>query len=187
MLLINLKDIIMNNRLVWIDLEMTGLNPHTDVILEVATIITDSNLTVIANGPELIIQQPASMLESMDPWVHTLHKQSGLLEKVRTSSITSQEAERQTISFIQQYCTEKTALLCGNSVWQDKAFLQQHMPSITNYLHYRIIDVTTIKELVTRWYPTNAPFTKKEKHRALDDIQESIAELTYYRKQFFIP
>jgi len=171
--------------LVWIDLEMTGLNPERNVILEIASIITDSNLNIIALGPSLVIYQPEDMLNMMEAWSHAQHTKSGLLDKVRTSHVSLQEAEQQTLSFIQQHCVQGTALLAGNSVWQDRAFLRVYMPALINYLYYRLIDVTTIKELVLRWYPNHAEFKKADTHRALEDIQESIAELCYYRENFF--
>lgn len=176
------------DNLVWIDLEMTGLNPANDVILEIASIITDKDLNVIKEGPSLVIHQPDSVLDYMDHRVKELHTKSGLLELVRNSSITLKQAEDQTLSFIKTYCMPETAPLCGNSVWQDRTFLYHYMPQLLSYLHYRIIDVTSFKEIITRWYPHNrhAFFEKKDTHRALDDIKESIAELKQYRTYFFI-
>ena len=176
------------NNLVWIDLEMTGLDVKKDVILEIACIITDGELNVIAEGPSLVIHQSEDLLVSMDAWPKQHHTQSGLLERVRMSSVTTEQAEDQVLTFIKQYCSLGTALLAGNSVWQDRIFLQAYMPYILQYLHYRIIDVTSIKELVARWYPNNphVKFEKKNTHRALQDIHESIAELEHFRRYFFV-
>lgn len=179
----------MNNdsRLVWIDLEMTGLNPARDHIVEIATIITDFQLQEIAIGPRIVIQQSEYVLENMNEWVRNCHTQSGLLQEIRSSINSLAYAQDQTLAFIREYCDENTALLAGNSVWNDKFFLQAHMPAITEYLNYRIVDVTSIKELVMRWYPDHPQsyFKKQDKHRALDDIRESIEELRHYRTHFF--
>jgi oligoribonuclease len=174
--------------LVWIDLEMTGLNPDHDVILEIATIITDKNLNIIAEGPTYAIHQPDEVLETMNDWCKTQHGISGLTKSVQESTITPEIAEQETLEFIQDYCPPAKASLCGNSVWMDKMFLQRYMPKITNYLHYKIIDVTSVQQLIKRWYPKNPhlSFEKTEKHRALDDIRESIEELKHYRRYFFI-
>lgn len=176
-----------NRNLVWIDLEMTGLDPEADVILEIATIITDSQLNTIAEGPHIVIHQPDSALDAMGQWCTEQHGKSGLTEAVRASNINTQTAEHQTFDFIKTYCIEGTALLAGSSVWQDRAFLRTYMPSIVNFLHYKLIDVSSIKELVLRWYPDNpeAVIEKKETHRALDDIYESIEALRFLRKNFF--
>lgn len=173
--------------LIWIDLEMTGLNPEIDVILEIATIITDNNLNILDQGPSLIIHQPESALALMDQWVRNVHSKSGLTDAVQKSSVTLQDAEEQTLEFISQYCQPQTGTLAGNSVWQDRNFLIKYMPNLTNYLHYRLVDVSSIKEVVQRWYPgnPNAKFKKPDNHRALQDIQESIKELAHYRKHFF--
>ena len=178
---------IAGNYLVWIDLEMTGLDPQHDVILEIATIITDNNLNIIATGPALIIHQPDHLLGAMNEWCIQHHTKSGLVAAVRASTTTSAQAEQETLDFIGQYCLPQTAILSGNSIFQDRAFLARYMPSIINFLHYRILDVSTVKELARRWYPTdpNNRFEKKETHRALTDIQESINELNHYRKHFF--
>jgi len=171
--------------LVWIDLEMTGLDPARDVILEIATIITDSQLKIVAEGPSLVVHQPEDALSGMNKEVKEMHTKNGLIEKVRASKISAQEAEQQTLDFIKQYCKKNTSPLCGNSVWADKGFLKQYMPTINDYLHYRIIDVSTVKELVLRWYPEHPEYEKGETHRALDDIRESIEELKQYRSTFF--
>lgn len=175
-------------RLVWIDLEMTGLNSDVDVILEIATIITDNQLNIISEGPALIIHQSHAALDLMDDFVRNLHTKSGLIDAVHKSSMTIAVAQEETLDFIKQHCPPRDAILCGNSVWQDRAFLRKYMPRIVDYMHYRIIDVSSIKELAVRWYP-NSPYIKFEKpdnHRALEDIRGSIKELTHYRKYFFI-
>lgn len=183
------KGIRMNQEssLVWIDLEMTGLNPQVDQILEIATIITDSNLNIIAEGPSLVLQADQRTLDTMSAEVKALHKKSGLLEKAQESTISVEQAEAQTVTFLKEYVTQGISPLCGNSIWCDRAFLARFMPKILALLHYRIIDVSTVKELVTRWYPDNphADFEKKEAHRALDDIKESVEELKQYRRYFF--
>lgn len=173
---------------VWIDLEMTGLNPNADHILEIATIITDGQLNEIATGPALIIHQPDAVLELMNDWVREQHTKTGLITASQQSTISVQEAGKQTLKFIKQYCEPNTAMLAGSSVWQDRAFMRQYMPRIIDYLFYKQIDVSSIKVLVERWYPENpnAIIPKKEAHRALDDIRESIEALRYLRKNFFI-
>lgn len=174
--------------LVWIDLEMTGLNPHVHTIVEIATIITDNELNILHTGPSIVINQPDEALERMDNWVRNQHTKSGLLSAIKASTITMQQAEEQTLALLQQYCIERTAPLCGNSVWQDANFMRHYMPKLLNFLNYRIIDVTSVKEVVNRWYPNNPHtfFVKKDMHRALIDIEESIEELKYYRKHFFV-
>jgi oligoribonuclease len=174
-------------RMVWIDLEMTGLEPETCAIVEIATIITDPNLAVIAEGPCLVIHQPEDVLGTMSAFVRDLHTRSGLLDRIRSATLSLAEAEAQTVAFLERYCQKGTALLCGNSVWKDRAFLERYMPAVIEFLHYRIVDVSTVKELVRRWYPAvlHAP-KKKEVHRALDDIRESIEELKWYRSKVFV-
>lgn len=176
-----------NHNLVWIDLEMTGLNPDHDVILEIATIITDSQLNIIAQGPTEIIHHDEAVLNMMNEWVSQQHTASGLLEKVRESTTGNDEAAGMTMTFIKEHCEPETALLAGNSVWADRAFLKKYMPEIMDYLHYRMVDVSTVKELIRRWYPNDphVEFQKGEAHRALDDIKESIEELKHYRTYFF--
>jgi oligoribonuclease len=177
-----------NTNLVWIDLEMTGLDAKKDVILEIACIITDGNLNVIEEGPSLVIYQSEEVLAAMDSWAKEHHARSGLIERVRMSSITMQQAEEQVLTFIKKYCLPNTGLLAGNSVWQDRIFLRAYMPHIIQYLHYRLVDVTSIKELVTRWYPDDphVQFKKSDTHRAMQDILESIAELKHFRRYFFV-
>lgn len=174
------------HNLVWVDLEMTGLHADQHHILEIAVIITTQELDVVAYGPNIVIHQPESVLNLMDAHVRAMHTSSGLVERVQNSTITLQDAQNQVLAFIQQHCQKGASPLCGNSVWADKAFLMRHMPAITQYLHYRIIDVSTIKELVKYWYPEQPEFTKKKAHRALDDIKESIAELQFYQTKYFI-
>lgn len=172
--------------LVWMDLEMTGLDAATDVILEVATVITDGELTVLAEGPALAIHQEEETLAAMDDWNARHHAASGLLDRVRASEVSATEAEAVTLSFVQRHCPPRTAPLCGNSVWQDRRFLARHMPALNAHLHYRIVDVSTIKELARRWRPALVDaFRKRNTHRAQDDIRESIAELKHYRERFF--
>jgi oligoribonuclease len=173
--------------LVWIDLEMTGLDPETDTILEIATVVTDAQLNVLGEGPDLVIHQPDSVLSAMKSVVQVLHARSGLLNDVKRSTVTMRDAEKETLAFIKQYCSARMAPLCGNTVWMDGAFMRHYMPRITDHLHYRIVDVSSIKELLGRWYPDNKhlDFKKKDSHRALADIYESIEELKHYRTYFF--
>jgi oligoribonuclease len=174
--------------LVWVDLEMTGLEIDTDVILEVASVITDSALQIIAEGPSYVVNQPEEFLSRMDSWCIEHHGKSGLIQAVRQSTITLEYAYEQTLSFVKQHCPEHTAILAGNSVYQDRIFLKKYMPKIVDYLHYRIIDVSTVKELVARWYSHNPlrVYKKTDTHRALSDVYESIAELQHYRASFFV-
>jgi len=177
-----------NNYLVWMDLEMTGLDVNTDTIIEIATIITDEDLNIIDNGPNLAIFQPDDILNKMDDWNTEQHTKSGLLERVKKSKLSIRDAEKLTLSFIEKYCEKKNAPLCGNSIGHDKTFLRKYMPEIVDYLHYRIVDVSSFKEMIKRWYPKRySKFEKKEMHLALDDIKESIGEMKYYKAKFFIP
>jgi oligoribonuclease len=174
-------------RIVWIDLEMTGLDPERERILEAAVLITDSQLQVIAEGPDLVVHQPDELLAAMDAWNTEHHGASGLTARSRASSVTEAEAERQLLDFVRAHCDPQTAPLAGNSVWQDRRFLARYMREFERYLHYRLIDVSTIKELARRWYPqalAAAPI-KRDAHRALEDIRESLAELRYYRQVVF--
>ena len=175
-----------DNHLVWMDLEMTGLDPQQDHILEIATIITDSELNIVAEGPNLAIHQPDHILAGMDEWCQSHHGASGLTERVRQSTLSLQDAERQTLAFIRQYVPERASPLCGNSIHQDRRFLVRYMPQLEAWLHYRNIDVSTIKELARRWYPDFTPPVKSETHLALADIRESIAELAAYRQHLFV-
>lgn len=174
-----------DGNLVWIDLEMTGLNPFNDKILEVATVITDSRLEILADGPVIAIRQPEEVLADMDPWNTQHHRESGLLERVRQSSYTCRQAELETLQFIQQWVNHRISPMCGNSVWHDRRFLARFMPELENYFHYRNIDVSTLKELALRWAPDLPKFTKECRHLAHEDIRESIAELKHYG-DFFV-
>ena len=165
---------------------MTGLNPESDQILEIATLITDADLNMIAEGPELVIHQDESRFALMDKWNQEHHTKSGLWEKALSSKVSITDAENLTLDFIKQHCKERESPLCGNSIWQDRRFVHRHMPRIDVFLHYRMIDVSTIKELAYRWYKdVELSKPKKESHRALDDIRESIAELRSYRHSVF--
>lgn len=177
-----------NGLFVWIDLEMTGLDSSKDVILEIATMITDSNLNIIAQGPLCVIHQSEKHIVAMNEWCQKHHAQSGLVEAVRQSTTTLEHATAKTLQFIRTHCEPQTGILSGNSVWQDRIFLAKYMPEIVEYLHYRIIDVSSVKNLVHRWYAHDkySSFKKSDSHRAYDDIQESIAELKHYRKYFFV-
>ena len=175
-----------DTNLVWMDLEMSGLDPKTCVILEIATLITDKDLKLIAQGPALVIHQPNSILDAMDDWNKEHHSKSGLTEAVRNSKISLAEAEKQTLNFISQHCSPKGSPLCGNTIYQDRRFLIEYMPALEGYLHYRLVDVSTIKELVKRWYgPEFQAPNKKQKHKALDDILETVEELKFYREKVF--
>lgn len=174
------------NNLVWIDLEMSGLDAAQDLILEIATLVTDNDLNIIAEGPSLVIHHHEDALAHMSGEVRAMHTKNGLLERVQESRISIAQAQQDTLDFIKQYCEKGQSPLCGNSVWVDRQFLQKYMPKITEYLHYRIIDVSTVKELVQRWYAPHIKREKKEAHRALDDIKESVAELGNYRELYFI-
>ncbi|HUO58562.1 MAG TPA: oligoribonuclease [bacterium] len=174
------------NNLVWMDLEMSGLDPKTCQILEIATLITDKDLNLVAQGPALVIHQPDSVLDAMDDWNKKHHGDSGLTKAVRESTVSLAEAERLTLEFVTQYCVAKSSPLCGNTIYQDRRFLIEYMPKLEEYLHYRLVDVSTIKELVKRWYgPEFQAPGKKQKHKALDDIQETIEELRFYREKVF--
>lgn len=173
------------SNLIWIDLEMSGLVPEVNHILEIATLVTDKDLNIIAEGPSLVTYQPDGVLDAMDEWCTTHHGNSGLTEKVRNSTTSVSEAEEQTLSFVEQWVEKGASPLCGNSIWQDRRFLIKYMPRLDAFCHYRNIDVSTLKELAARWRPEiMAGFNKKGSHRALDDILESIDELKYYRTHF---
>lgn len=182
-----MSDAVPPPHLVWMDLEMTGLDPRKERIIEVATIVTDSELNVVAEGPEIVVHQPEELLAAMDAWNTEHHAQSGLLAKVRSSTVGEAEAEERTLAFLAEHCEPGTSPLAGNTVCHDRRFLAEYMPRIDAFLHYRLVDVSTLKELVRRWFPaalSGAP-VKVGNHRALEDIRESIAELRYYRGHVF--
>ena len=175
--------------LVWMDLEMTGLDPERERIIEAAVLVTDGQLVVKAEGPNLVLHQSEEVLGAMDDWNKEHHGKSGLLDRVRASTLLEEEAENQLLAFVRAHCKERTAPLAGNSIHQDRRFLRRYMPRLEAHLHYRNVDVSTVKELVKRWHPKifeGAP-AKASAHRALDDIRESIAELRYYRESAFRP
>lgn len=164
---------------------MTGLDPDKQVIIEIATIVTDNELVIIAEGPNITIHYPEEILQSMEEWSMQHHTTSGLLDRVRTSSYSCERAEQETLAFLSQYCRKGIAPLCGNSIWQDRRFLIKYMPHLEAFFHYRNIDISSIKELMKRWYPDIPLFKKNKTHLALDDILESINELKYYRHKIF--
>jgi oligoribonuclease len=176
--------------LVWMDLEMTGLDPTKDVIVEIATLITDDELRIVAEGPDLVVHQPEERLAVMDPFVVDMHTKSGLLDAIRASTVSLEEAGTSTLAFIRSHVpVASTVPLCGNSIGTDRRFLAAYLPDIEGYLHYRSVDVSSVKELVRRWYPAvraKRP-SKVGKHRALDDIRDSVEELRYYREHVFVP
>lgn len=171
--------------LIWIDLEMTGLEPEHDVIIEMATIVTDSDLNILATGPVIAVHQSDALLAGMDEWCTRTHGESGLTQRVRDSQISAAEAEAQTIAFLEQWVPKGKSPICGNSIGQDRRFLCRYMPTLEAFFHYRNLDVSTLKILAERWAPQiKEGFQKKGTHQALDDIRESIAELQYYREHF---
>lgn len=174
-----------DKNLVWLDMEMTGLNPDTDRIIEVAMIITDSDLNILAQSEVLVIHQPDSIINHMDKWNTSTHTRTGLIDKVRVSTLTEAEAEEKLLAFISEWVPEKASPMCGNSIHQDRRFMVRYMPKLEAYFHYRNLDVSTLKELAKRWNPPVAKgISKKGAHQALDDIKESIEEMAYYRKHF---
>ena len=174
------------DRLVWIDLEMTGLDPEKERIIEMATIITDSDLNVVAEGPVIAVHQPDSLLDAMDEWCTNTHGASGLTKRVKESTIDEAQAEQQTLEFLQQHLEAGKSPLCGNSIGQDRRFLVKYMPRLEEFFHYRNLDVSTVKELARRWRPDVLAGVKKQgSHLALDDIRDSISELRHYRDTFF--
>ncbi|NKJ70010.1 oligoribonuclease [Vibrio chemaguriensis] len=175
-----------DQNLIWVDLEMTGLDPETHKIIEIASIVTDSELNILAEGPVLAIHQPEEELAKMDDWCTNTHTASGLVERVRSSKISEQDAVAQTIEFLEKWVPKGASPICGNSIGQDRRFLYKHMPELEEFFHYRYVDVSTLKELARRWQPEVLNgFTKQGTHLALDDIRESIAELKYYRGTIF--
>lgn len=176
------------NNLIWIDMEMTGLNPEKERIIEIATVVTDSSLNIIAEGPVLAVHQSDELLQGMDSWNTRQHNGSGLVTRVKESTVTEAEAEALTLDFLRQYVPEGKSPMCGNSVHQDRRFLWRYMSKLESFFHYRLLDVSTLKELALRWAPrVYSGFQKESKHLALDDIRESIDELKYYRAELLNP
>jgi oligoribonuclease len=175
--------------LVWLDLEMTGLDPKKCTILEIGILITDNELNILAEGPSIAVHHSEKVLRGMESWSRHHHKKSGLTGECRKSTVSLKKAETLVLDFVKEYCKEKTAPLCGNTIWQDRRFLVKYMPRLEAYLHYRVIDVSSIKELVRRWYSDNSfkmPREKRQTHRVMDDIRESVEELRFYRGKVFV-
>ena len=170
------------NNLVWIDMEMTGLQPDSDRVIEIAMLVTDPQLNVLATGPVLVVHQPDSVLDAMDSWNKSTHAKSGLIERVRASRLTEADAERQALEFLAPHVPPSASPMCGNSICQDRRFLARWLPRLEAHFHYRNLDVSTLKELVKRWKPDLKSFPKDGKHEALADILESLEELKFYRK-----
>lgn len=179
-----MKTLQSRNNLIWIDLEMTGLDPNKEKIIEIATLVTDSDLNILAEGPNLIISQAKEILDSMDEWNQNQHGKSGLIEEVIESNITEQAAEIETLDFISKYVGEKISPMCGNTVSHDRRFLSKYMPRLEAYFNYRHIDVSSFKEVAVRWMNEAQVYEKKGSHRALGDIKESVEELKFYKKIF---
>ncbi|MFO1420093.1 MAG: oligoribonuclease [Candidatus Competibacteraceae bacterium] len=175
------------DNLIWIDLEMTGLDPQTDRVIEIATLVTDSQLDLLAEGPVLAIHQSDAVLAAMDDWNRKQHGESGLVARVRASDIDEREAERRTLEFLNRHVPKGKSPMCGNSICQDRRFLARRMPELEAYFHYRNLDVSTLKELARRWYPGFKSFGKTSTHLALQDIRDSIEELRFYRERLFVP
>jgi len=174
------------NNLIWIDLEMTGLDTDNDYIIEVATIVTDSELNILAEGPVIAVHQAEEILDAMDKWNTHQHNQSGLVKRVLESPHSATDAENMTLEFLGKFVPEKVSPMCGNSICQDRRFLHRLMPQMEQYFHYRNLDVSSVKEMVGRWYPGKPMFEKDSTHLAMQDIRDSIDELKFYREHFFI-
>jgi oligoribonuclease len=174
------------HNLIWIDMEMTGLSPERDRVIEIATLVTDKELNVLGEGPVLAVRQSDEVLAGMDEWNTRQHGQSGLVQRVKDSTVSEAEAEARTLEFLSSFVQPKLSPMCGNSICQDRRFLARHMPNLEAYFHYRNLDVSTLKELAIRWAPSVAKgFVKESAHRALSDIRDSILELKYYRAEIF--
>jgi len=184
----NAGELRQRENLIWIDLEMTGLDPDRDLIIEIATVVTDKHLVVLAEGPVLAIHQSDAILDGMDEWNRTQHSASGLVERVKSSDANEERAERETLEFLRQYAEPGLSPMCGNSICQDRRFLSRHMPELAAYFHYRNLDVSSLKILVQLWLPdVAARFQKQSTHLALADINDSIRELRFYREKLFKP
>ncbi len=176
------------DNLVWIDLEMTGLRPDVDHVIEIATLVTDKHLRVLGEGPVVAIHQPEEVLELMDDWNRRQHRASGLVERVRASAVSTAQAEERTLRFLEAFVDAGLSPMCGNSICQDRRFLARQMPQLERFFHYRNLDVSTLKELARRWAPeVAAGFQKASTHLALDDVRDSVRELEYYRSRLFLP
>jgi oligoribonuclease len=185
---VNTKTPLANEHLIWVDMEMSGLDPEKERILEIAVIVTDAHLNTIATAPVWVIHQEDALLEAMDTWNKGTHGRSGLIDKVRASTTDEAAAEAQCIAFLKQYIKPGIAPMCGNTIGQDRRFMAKYMPKLEAFFHYRNIDVSTLKELCKRWHPELVKgFTKNQAHTALADIEESIEELKYYRDKFIVP
>lgn len=179
------KKKVLNPKLLWMDLEMTGLDLEKCTIVEVVSVVTDSDLKIIEEGPDIVVHQTDDVLAQAENQAIQMHKESGLWEEIQSARATLKEAEGQTLEFVKKHFPKDEAVLCGNSIWWDRRFIIKYMPDLDDYLHYKLIDVTTVKECVRRWYPDLTWYERQDTHRSLDDIRESIKELKYYRDVIF--